>query len=196
MGTAPIHTAAPSASDVADIHTSNGITTTPSAAHGAPDAYATGDAVEVESKGAYYGALVLEIMPGRYRVHYDEWDSKYDEWVDASRVRQPHLYNVGEAVEAHNGNDYSAASIVDFSRGKYLVRFDGRDPQENWVPEYKVRQSRTYATGDSVEALGTTGAYYVATIVDYKDGRYLVHWDGYGSKDDSWVVPSQIRRRW
>jgi len=50
--------------------------------------FATGDEVEVEWKGSWYAASVMEIKaPGRYKIHYDGYDNSWDETVGPSRIR-------------------------------------------------------------------------------------------------------------
>src|SRR6266850_4991067 len=48
-----------------------------------------GDRVEVEWKGDWYQAEVIEVKGNQYKVHYDGYASSWDEWVDTSRVRIP-----------------------------------------------------------------------------------------------------------
>ncbi len=50
--------------------------------------FAAGDDVEVEWKGSWYPASVMELKPqGRYKIHYDGYDNSWDEVVGASRIR-------------------------------------------------------------------------------------------------------------
>ncbi len=45
--------------------------------------------VYVESDGEWYDAVVKEVGPGDAAlIHYDGWDSKYDEVVPISRIRK------------------------------------------------------------------------------------------------------------
>src|SRR2546423_9188197 len=46
-----------------------------------------GDRVEVEWKGDWYQAQVIEVKDNQYKVHYDGYASSWDEWVDNSRIR-------------------------------------------------------------------------------------------------------------
>jgi WD40 repeat protein len=38
------------------------------------------------------------------------------------------------------------------------------------------------------------GEWYKATVLDIKDGKYLIHYDGYGSDADEWVGGNRIRK--
>src|SRR6266536_1727460 len=46
-----------------------------------------GDRVEVQWKGDWYQANVIEVKGNQYKVHYDGYASSWDEWVDNSRIR-------------------------------------------------------------------------------------------------------------
>jgi hypothetical protein len=45
--------------------------------------------VRVEWKGVWYPAVVLETKGGKYRIHYEGFDSSWDEWVGKERIRFP-----------------------------------------------------------------------------------------------------------
>lgn len=46
-----------------------------------------GERVEVQWKGDWYQAEVIEVKGNQYKVHYDGYASSWDEWVDNSRIR-------------------------------------------------------------------------------------------------------------
>ena len=46
-----------------------------------------GAAVEVEWKGKWWNATVLEVAGERAKIHYDGYDASWDEWVGPDRVR-------------------------------------------------------------------------------------------------------------
>src|SRR5438128_8031011 len=50
-------------------------------------AWKPGDRVEVQWKGDWYQANVIEVKGNQYKIHYDGYDSSWDEWVDNSRTR-------------------------------------------------------------------------------------------------------------
>lgn len=54
----------------------------------ARSSFVAGDEVEVEWKGSWYAASVMEVKtPGRYKIHYDGYDNSWDETVGPSRIR-------------------------------------------------------------------------------------------------------------
>jgi hypothetical protein len=53
----------------------------------APAPAVTKAAVEVEWHGSWYAAEVLQVNGPLTRIHYTGWDSSWDEWVPAGRIR-------------------------------------------------------------------------------------------------------------
>ncbi len=51
--------------------------------------FTVGSLVEVEWQGTWYDARVLEVDGNRYYITYIGYDSSWDEWVGASRIRAP-----------------------------------------------------------------------------------------------------------
>jgi hypothetical protein len=50
-------------------------------------AFRVGDPVQVKWKGKWYAASVLKSHNGQYRIHYDQYDNSWDEWVGPDRIR-------------------------------------------------------------------------------------------------------------
>ncbi|MCW8139410.1 MAG: caspase family protein [Planctomycetota bacterium] len=56
----------------------------------APRPWPVGARVEVESDGRWFPASIIEVRPlGLHKVHYDDYDASWDEWVPSSRIREP-----------------------------------------------------------------------------------------------------------
>lgn len=62
-------------------------------------------------------------------------------------------------------------------------------PQEKGLPN-----SKTYQVHDKVEVIWSS-TWYHATILEIKDGKYLIRYDGWGKLYDEWVNPDRIRRK-
>lgn len=61
----------------------------PSAGAAPQSMYKVGDRVKVDWKGSFYPATILAVLGGeRYRVHYDGYDSNWDEDVEFSRIQR------------------------------------------------------------------------------------------------------------
>ena len=50
--------------------------------------FKVGDAVEVLWKGTWYPAQVIEAKPDEWKIHYDGYESSWDEWVKTDRIRR------------------------------------------------------------------------------------------------------------
>jgi hypothetical protein len=51
-------------------------------------AYKVGDKVQVLWEEKWYAAEILEVIDGKYKIHYDGWEAKWDEVVDVSRMKK------------------------------------------------------------------------------------------------------------
>jgi hypothetical protein len=49
--------------------------------------YRAGDAVQVRWKGQWYNASIVRVGDDKYKIHYDQYDSSWDEWVGPDRIR-------------------------------------------------------------------------------------------------------------
>ncbi|MGV6945186.1 agenet domain-containing protein [Sphingobacterium kyonggiense] len=69
------------------------------------------------------------------------------------------------------------------------------DQKVNSKPKEKESQnSNTYQINDKVEVIWSS-AWYQATVLEVKDGKYLIRYDGWGKLYDEWVIPDRIRRK-
>ena len=50
--------------------------------------YAAGDIVQVLWNGKWFKAEILKAENGKYLIHYDGYDSSWDEWVDKDRIKK------------------------------------------------------------------------------------------------------------
>lgn len=50
--------------------------------------YPAGTPVSVEWKGSWYPAKVLEAKENSWKIHYDNYDSSWDEWVGPNRIKK------------------------------------------------------------------------------------------------------------
>lgn len=54
-----------------------------------PEPHEIGDRVEVQWEKKWYAAHVLQTRDGVYRIHYDDYEDVWDEWVSPQRIRKP-----------------------------------------------------------------------------------------------------------
>ena len=57
------------------------------AAAGGEQGYKKGDAVQVNWKGQWWPAQVIAVGKGKWKVHYDGYESSWDEWVGPDRIK-------------------------------------------------------------------------------------------------------------
>ncbi|CAN5707577.1 hypothetical protein BH23GEM3_BH23GEM3_08770 [soil metagenome] len=60
-----------------------------SAAQAPAATYKVGDAVSIQWSASWWPGRVLAVEGERYRIRYDDYDSSWDEWVTAARLRRP-----------------------------------------------------------------------------------------------------------
>lgn len=54
---------------------------------GAAAGFKVGDAVSVKWKGSWYAASVMQVGDSKYKIHYDQYDNSWDEWVGPDRIK-------------------------------------------------------------------------------------------------------------
>jgi hypothetical protein len=133
--------------------------------------YHVGEHVMVEWEGKNYPAMILVIeSKTRYRIHYDDYDTIWDESVTVNRIK---------------GN----------VRGKHVPHPDPptkvlRARLNNGKPKFS-----TFREGDKVQA-SWHGNFYPATItMVISDSLFRVHFDGYDDRFDENVEESRLKRR-
>lgn len=132
--------------------------------------YRVGDRVLVEWEGNEYPASILVIeSTARFRVHFEGYESIWDESVPATRIKGK--------VKGH----------VVAPPPPPKVR--ARTSASNKTPLSTFRQ------GDRVK-VDWKGALYPATILEVLGNeRYRVHYDGYDANWDETIEVSRIQRR-
>jgi hypothetical protein len=104
---------------------------------------------EVEWRGVWYPARILNTNQGLYLVTYVGYGAQWDEWVERKRIRGA---NRAPAVPA-NGQ----LSLV-------------RALEVEW-----------------------NGSWYLAELLEYRDGLSRIHYSGFGKEWDEWVAPNRVR---
>ena len=137
--------------------------------------YVVGDHVLVEWEGNDYPAVIIEVEgPAKYRVHYDGYDSIWDESVNVTKIKGRVLGATippppPAKVVRRGGAPVGSASAAD---GGTLSRYEkGQRIRVRW-----------------------NGKVYPATIVEVLgDERYRVHYEGFGNEWDETIEVSRIK---
>lgn len=126
------------------------------------------DAVEIHWSGQWYKGKILEVANGQYKVRYDGWGSAFDEWVSSDRLK---------AIKNANGTRETP--------------LEEKKETQNQHQNEKTRGS-TFKKGDKV-SISWSGSWYKGMILEVKDGKYKVRYDGWGSAFDEWVDASRLK---
>ncbi|MCB9224472.1 MAG: agenet domain-containing protein [Crocinitomicaceae bacterium] len=164
----------------------------------AQSSFKLNDKVEVLYQGKWYPAQVIEINDGKYKVHYDGYESSWDEFVGNDRIRavekeetvyngQNYAYAIDDAIEGNwqgKGTWYKG-KIAEKKEGKYRIQY--KDGASEWTTEEFIRKEKVeqqinvvtedknkeakvpiYKEGDIVEVLEKDG-WLEGTVVRYSE---------------------------
>jgi hypothetical protein len=113
-----------------------------------------------------------------------------------ARAETPENSRIGERAKARDSNgDWYACRIVEARDDKFKIHFIGyEDDEDMWVTvqDLKPITPVRYARGAKVEVLWKK-QWYLATVLQAKDGTHLIHYTEYESKWDEWVPSRRIR---
>lgn len=103
-----------------------------------------GDRIEVQWRGQWYRAKVLEVRGPHTKIHYVNDDDSWDEWVgpDRRRAYRPRQFPDGAKVQALWGQDqkWYPASVVRGWYGLHFVHYDGdTDEWNEWIAPSAIR---------------------------------------------------------
>jgi hypothetical protein len=133
-----------------------------------------GDKVDVLWNGAYYKATVKQVNDTKWFIHYDGYESSWDEWVGKDRIKVTNTSggNTGGKTDAKTSNSNSGGKTDAGSGGS--------------TPTWKV--------GDKIK-VEWNSTWYPSTILQVGDGKYKIHYDGWASSYDEWVTPARMKNK-
>ncbi len=105
-------------------------------------------------------------------------------------------YNVNDKVKVEWKGGWYPAKILKVENNKYYVHYDGyASSWDEWVTDSRIKKSSApaYSVGESVQ-VKWKGSWYPATVLKAGDGKYYIHYAGYGSNWDEWVGPGRIKK--
>ncbi len=124
-----------------------------------------GDKVDVLWNGTYYKANVKKVADSKWFIHYDGYESSWDEWVGKDRIK---------VITKTGGNNKG---------GKTDVNSENNTGQNN--SDWKV--------GDKLK-VGWNNTWYPSTIIQVGDGKYKIYYDNYSNSYDEWVTPARMKK--
>ncbi len=109
-----------------------------------------GDTAQVEWKGSWYPAKVLQGGESKCYIHYTGYDSSWDEWVGPHRIRittraaQPsaplRTWNQGDAVQVLWKGTWYPSHVIGVNGSQLKIHYDGYDNSwDEWVGPGRYR---------------------------------------------------------
>lgn len=170
--------------------------------------YQIGDLLQARDKqGQWYPAEILGAKDALYQVHFNGWDSKWDEWLASDRLRAiGHApLKVGQSCEViWNGQWFPAvltASVEDYFYFAHFLSEAGED--DEWItsercrrplqplprPEFQsAKPQANFEIGQMVAARWHKD-WYLARITGQRNGTYAVH---YEDNTDGHLIASEL----
>jgi len=178
-------------------------------------AFRVGDYVAVEWGGSWWPATILKAQPdGTYRVHYEGWDSRWEEDVPSTRVgsRQAVSPRGADPPRAPAGaanmgwiafvavlvTAIGAILLVGLKQGGSRTAPHGANQtaqqsgSQTTANAKCAASNRAYANGDAVQ-IEWHGTWWPGRVVGVEGGgRYRINYDGYSSSWDETVGPDRL----
>ncbi|HVU04727.1 MAG TPA: Tudor-knot domain-containing protein [Polyangiaceae bacterium] len=134
--------------------------------------YRIGEYVWVEWEGRDYPAYIVEQKSkGKLRVHFDGYDTRWDQDVTLERVK-------GRVV----------GQTTPPPPPEKVARAMGREPE----PSASAGVPSVYNVGDRVRVRWRGSVYAGVVVSRPSPGKLLVHYDGYGSEWDEAVSEDRL----
>eukprot|EP01062_Namystynia_karyoxenos_P034574 TRINITY_DN2533_c0_g1_i2.p1 TRINITY_DN2533_c0_g1~~TRINITY_DN2533_c0_g1_i2.p1 ORF type:complete len:652 (+),score=47.37 TRINITY_DN2533_c0_g1_i2:85-1956(+) len=139
--------------------------------------YHSGDAITVQSpSGSWRSTTVLAAEPTRVKVHYNGFDSAYDEWVPIG----PRIHSLSQPGSAPPPAPPSVALPPPPSVAL-------PPPAAVAPPAVPAGPLPTYTVGQSVEVMSSTDQRRSTKVVQVEPGRIKVHYEGFDPWYDEWI---------
>lgn len=169
--------------------------------------HSVGEYVEAcDREGKWYASRVLAAREGKWLVHFLGWDSRWDEWVGAEKLR-PSTRGTLELgaryeVEWQKGKWYLGVVMKSEEEFFYFVHYEGelgeddewitpdhaRRPRHGGKPEFEPLAPRPAARGDAVCARWRS-AWYLAEMNDVEARLFHVR---YADGDEGSVLADEL----
>ncbi len=104
-----------------------------------------GRRVEVEWKGSWYPAQVIDVDGGSSQVHYLGYDDTWNEWVGEDRLRKPRVTTFANGTRVNvlwpKDKTWYRGTVLASQFGMHKVHYDGYSTEwDEWVPTSAVKE--------------------------------------------------------
>lgn len=151
-----------------------------------------GHKVKVMWRGTWHVCIVLERGEGKFKVHFEDDERIFDKWVK-SEIVENYTYKVGDIILVKKDNRWLAGRVLAVSTLQYKIHYEELESiYDEWVGPDRIKDL-SYREGERVKVFWN-GDWFEAKILRYKDGRYLVHFEGFPDSNDMWVTIDKIKK--
>ena len=151
-------------------------------------------AVEAEWKGTWWPAVILGRDGDRYKIHFVGWDSSWDEWMPAKRIRSGYARDTEPELAVEWKNQWWPAAILESkASGHYKVHYTGWDASwDEWVTKDRMYFNLPHRNERRVQ-VSWGNNWWPASIISRNQNQYLIHYVGWAASWDEWVTADRIR---
>ena len=150
---------------------------------------------EAEWGGKWYPVQVLEEKDGKYHVHYNGYSDAFNEWVAKDRMRFPGKPKEETKCEVEWSGKWYPAKVIAQKKDQWKIKYDDYGDEWNeWVSKERIRfpaKAKAAASGKAEVLWG--GTWYAAQVLEEKDGKFHIKYDGYNDSWNEWVGKDRIR---
>jgi hypothetical protein len=155
--------------------------------------FLVGDKVKVMWRDRWEICTILELKEGKYKVHFEENEKIFDKWVSAKIVFN-YNYRTGEVIQVEREGRWLPAKVLASGGNKYKVHFLGLESNfDEWVGPDRI-QDISYRIGERIQVMWLND-WLDAVVIQYNNGQYLVHFEGFQQNQDQWVTVERMRKK-
>lgn len=100
--------------------------------------------------------------------------------------------NEGDKVQVLWQGSWYAATVKEVKDGKWFIHYEGYGAEwDEWVGQDRIKLA--WKKGDKLQ-VEWQGKWYPAVILEVGEGKYKVHYDGWGNEWDEWVTPKRMKK--
>jgi hypothetical protein len=112
-------------------------------------------------------------------------------------------YAVGDKVEVKWKGKWWPAQVIEVKKDQWKIHYDGYDKSwDEWVKTARIRALKggplapagDFKAGDKVQ-VEWKGKWWPAAVLEVKDGKFKIHYDGYDASWDEWVTSNRIKAK-
>lgn len=166
--------------------------------------------LEVSPSGSVEVGRVLDTSGSTVDVELYHYSDKSKVQVQVADAKPPvfQRFPASSKIHVYWKNKAYDAEVKRVEGDFHFITYTGFESYwDEWVLSDRIAESeqkaptkpanvgsRAFAVGDKVK-IDWQGKQYPGSVLQVKDGKYFVHYDGYGKEWDEWAVPARVHGR-